>query len=50
MPLTLRKNIENGEIGLWKITEEIDELYSNLFKNLCHAPKKRVACHKSASK
>ena len=28
MPLILRENIENGEIGLWEISEEIDELYS----------------------
>jgi 4'-phosphopantetheinyl transferase len=27
MPLILRENIENGEIGLWKISEEIDDLY-----------------------
>lgn len=26
MPLLLHKNIENGEIGLWKISEEPDEL------------------------
>jgi len=26
MPLLLHKEIENGEIGLWKITEEIDQL------------------------
>ena len=26
MPLILHKNIENGEIGLWKITEELEEL------------------------
>jgi 4'-phosphopantetheinyl transferase EntD len=26
MPLTLHKYIENGEIGLWKISEEVDEL------------------------
>ncbi|MCX6237499.1 MAG: 4'-phosphopantetheinyl transferase superfamily protein [Bacteroidia bacterium] len=26
MPLILRENIENGEIGLWKVSEEIDEL------------------------
>ena len=26
MPLILRENIENGEIGLWKISEEIEEL------------------------
>lgn len=26
MPLILRKNIENGEIGLWKISEEIEAL------------------------
>ena len=26
MPLILQENIKNGEIGLWKISEEIDEL------------------------
>lgn len=27
MPLLLRLHIENGEIGLWKVSEEIDELH-----------------------
>jgi len=27
MPLILHENIENGEIGLWKISEEIEELH-----------------------
>jgi len=27
MPLILRLNIENGEIGLWKVSEEIEELH-----------------------
>ena len=27
MPLILRENIENGEIGLWRVSEEIDELH-----------------------
>jgi hypothetical protein len=27
MPLLLHKAIENGVIGLWKISEEVDELY-----------------------
>jgi len=27
MPLILHENIENGEIGLWKIAEEVDDLY-----------------------
>jgi 4'-phosphopantetheinyl transferase len=27
MPLILHKAIENGVIGLWKISEEVDELY-----------------------
>lgn len=27
MPLVLRENIENGEIGLWKISEEVDDLH-----------------------
>jgi len=26
MPLILRENIDNGEIGLWKVTEEIESL------------------------
>jgi len=26
MPLVLHKNIENGQIGLWKISEEVEEL------------------------
>ena len=26
MPLILHKNIENGEIGLWKVSEEMEEL------------------------
>lgn len=26
MPSILRENIENGEIGLWKITEEVEDL------------------------
>ena len=26
MPLLLQENIENGKIGLWKISEEIEEL------------------------
>ena len=29
MPLILQENIENGEIGLWKITEEIEDLLSS---------------------
>jgi len=28
MPLILRENIENGEIGLWKVSEEIETLLS----------------------
>lgn len=28
MPLVLRENIDNGEIGLWKVSEDIDTLLS----------------------
>ena len=34
MPLILQEKIENGEIGLWKITEEIEVILLNA-ENIC---------------